>query len=225
MKLTMTASAHNKRIVLEQIGFQIAPKLNLAVRDSLKEPIKELVIEVIKEHPIYRGIMGRFAGNEEMDVQAHMGLTDDLKDLFDEEFTDLLSQFLKVQRSQQSLLGIDILLPEKDKIVAEISSGAYLSDTSLIEIPWLEWLLDGVGPIDAAILYGAHKSGQDLLGSRSGRAIMVKPGGELGPWSTASYKFGQKNNFIEQAFNSSKFSNKLGVIVRKAYEDQIKKLK
>lgn len=49
MRINIKSSEKNKRYLLEQIGFQAAPKINKQVLSQIAKPIKELVIAELKK--------------------------------------------------------------------------------------------------------------------------------------------------------------------------------
>lgn len=224
MRINIKSSEKNKRYLLEQIGFQAAPKINKQVLSQIAKPIKELVIAELKNHPAYKGIIGEKSEDPQWDIQAHMGLDFTEVANFVEAFDKILEDNLLVQQSKKSILGLDIYFPDKQQILDQVGENGRYTSINGFEIEWLKWVLDGIGAVDAAIFLN-HSDGRDfsLEGSKTGRAIMIKPNDNFDKtWSVSNYAFGKRNNFVEGTLNNIQFKNKVSSIVTKVYNEVIK---
>lgn len=215
------------------------PRLKTALRVA-KQPILEELLKSFKKTTAWRGINGEFELDEERDVQAHLGLTDELAKQSLLEMEEGLRQTFKVRR----IIGLDergkiasgyssfrfvFNLSSKtlsDAIFESVSNPSYISicgkDEEARAINWLAGLLH-----QESLFYHAEivleKDGQASIptgdGSeltidretRSGRAFMR--GG--GTWGIGSYGY-----FAP----ISNFSFVVDALTRKSFLERVKKI-
>ncbi len=208
-----------RKIAAEELSLKILPKVGLKVRDAVREPIKELLIEHLIETDVYKGIIGGIPTQDKEDIQAVMGLDDEKVEEFTSGFPEMLREMLKVNRSQKFVAGIDVFLPRNyQEVLSE--KFQYISPPSAKVIPWMEWILTGLGGVDASILFG-----DDFESSRSGRAIMVSGGEKFDVAADFNYTDGKGSDFIRQVFENKSFVTRINEILKKEYTKQIKALR
>lgn len=157
-----------------------------------------------------KGLLGKYAGYTPFDVQAHFGLTDTLATQREEDILDIIGRSvtlnkITVRRSQ----GIYLEIGTKDLeslLLAQVQGYRTVKGEY---IDWMEWLLGQGEVVNAGI-----KFGENLLGSRSGRAIMI-PGYSL--WSSEQYNnFSRTGSFIDDILSDQIFIDNITKILNQA---------
>lgn len=212
-----------KRIINDRVRFSIIPKLDGKVRDAVRPIIPSLVIDALRQTDVYRGIRGDFAGNPQLDVQAHMGLTKSTADEALNQIEKVILNSIKVNRNRES--GLEIIAQNTEQIITNLPIGTYESydlsgkNTGYL-IPWLEWLMEGEGSVQAFIDWNSPS----VESSRSERAIMINRASSQN-WDVRAYAFGQHDqNFVLRALSDPNFINAATKIIEKEYRNQIKVL-
>ncbi len=191
--------------------------LKSSFADNLKKEISDLVLEAFERNDVILGLQGFFAGDEDKDLQAIFGLTDELANQIIEEMRDLIANKLNVKftigySKNQIRYNVTIVYEDLTEEAKSLDAANYnleikkrTGGTVEATLPWFEWLINGAD-VQAEIVFDLNDTQASV--SRSGRAIMLSNAYYSGNWSW------QGINFIEEIVKDEEFINKLELIVR-----------
>lgn len=208
-----------QKAVRERLNASLLPRIERRVREAVAERIKDILVDSLRETRHYKGIRGDYAGDKQWDIQAHMGLYSETAEQFLYEIEKTVRDSIKVSVSNQGI-GIRISAPNiNDKLLATQGS-EYISEPSGVVIPWLRWLIEGQGEVDAWIDFNIEHF--NIESSRSERAIM-HTNNNFPNWRVDSYSFGKQDKMLmDEVINNPAVLKKLEQIIRSEYINQIK---
>lgn len=209
IKIQLDQKSLNKKIKDYAISKVLPGRIRKITQDSLPRFRTEFK-RAFRRTIASKGLLGKYAGYTPFDVQAHFGLTDTLGTQREEDILDIIGRSVTLSRiTVRRTQGIYLEIGTKDlesMLLAQVQ-GYRTDDGGYID--WIEWLL-GQGEQPSAGI----KFGQDLLGSRSGRAVMV-PG--FGSWSSQDYNnFSRTGTFIDDILADQIFINNITKILNQA---------
>lgn len=210
--------------IADRISRQILPEVLQDVIDRNTKSIARLFIKHLKQYsPVWRGIRGEWAGQEEYDLQAHLGLTSDEVVDAEEVIYNAIVEGMEITnvrvrgtRSRGKISGavsveFNISFSDINDYISELS---YESKGGTVF--WGDWLVNG-GSVDThTIKFGVTVTNF----SRTGRAIMV-PSLNFN-WDTSYYDgLVRGKSFIVDAITSEDFQNDMNQLITKAVERTI----
>lgn len=209
-----------KKAIIENIKLSSIPRIERSVINNVKESIVNIMLSVLKNDPIYKGIQGKYIAHKK-DLQAQFGLTDDVSEQATHVIDKIFIQSIKIQRRKDKY-GIEIV-GDKDQIEQELLNSQEFSyysynlsgnDTGNF-IPWMQWILNKSGEANGFISFDAN----NVENGRSGRAIMIPTPGIH--WTIAGNVDLGNGNFIDRILNSPQFITQSSEIISKEYLRQV----
>jgi hypothetical protein len=185
----------------------ILPATFNEAHQSIRNAIFEKFIEHLGHHPIILGILGFYAGDEERDLQAIFGIDDVVKDIIVDSIKQLVIDNLSIEYHVTKNIFI-LNISTKSNLASELRDRAgseydYYSrkHRSVISIPWIDWLFDGVA-LKTSITFDLTDKRQ--LTSRSGRATMIMDESEE-PFTYSPTQLSKTGNFFLDISESKEF--------------------
>lgn len=217
----MSVKITNMREVRDGIVREALNAINKVLKSSfaneIKEEISDLVLEAFERNDVVLGLQGFFAGDEDKDLQAIFGLTDELSNQIIEDMRDLISNKLNIKFTisyPKDRIRYNVTIFYEDLLTeaTALDSASYnleikkrTGGTTEAILPWFEWLINGAD-VQAEIVFDLNDRQANI--SRSGRALMLSNSYYSGNWDWKGI------NFIEEIVKDPEFINKLEVIVR-----------
>lgn len=199
--------------VLADKTFQAALREALSVA---KVRIGKATVASFKRTTAGRGLRtGVFDGKPELDIKAHLGFDDTRAKKAYDAIEEVLQKALEIAplRKDRNAIRIRVSYTNLEDYILENSTDVtYPNDgASGGQIEWLQWLLKGGGTVGFAIAFG-----DEMGGSRSGRAVMVKSK-DAEDWDIADYgNFADGDNFVVDIFTDERWQEDVQDILDKS---------
>lgn len=213
--------------------------LTLAAEAAVDD-IKTALVDALYRTRLFQGLISHSSFEE--DVAAHLGFEPAFQSLVMREMVEAIrgATDLGVMNVKNNQVIYNLIIEAKtlEENMSSITDNNYISYSSEYQattIPWMEWLIAGMGGdrIKASIYYnaGGIRRPGGYLPSRSGRAVMLKtddssaasedtPEGTTldvqaqSGWSIDDYnKFALGTNFVEDLLNDEKLHNRIARII------------
>lgn len=214
LKLEIVNFEKFKRDIIEAVSLEELPKIFRSIAPDIKEFVYESYIESFYRTDTVRGLLGEFAGSNDLDLEAQFGLTPGLGLIAVREMVFAIKDSLDIAGIAVRKNGVSFNISFKnlsEQLRLNVRSGSYNSNENYIN--WLDWLLDGSSEV---LNYRIQFGSRLRRSSRSGRAIMV-PGGS---WSVQSLggvsRFG---NFLIEPLNDPQFQIQVNNEIAKKIEE------
>lgn len=199
--------------------------------------IHQLIVKYLFLQPIFRAVMGAYPGSFDKDLQAHLGLSEEMKADFSAGLVKYLASVIHIRTrftDKNATISVGFLnnKEQQELIDADFEWGEYISNSYGNQelIPFLHWLmLTESDPIfEYTINFNLTEKGQHV--SRSGRALMVNADlsesfddlidddEELEDvfWQLDLSVF-KKENFIFALFQNQNFQNSVFKVIDKTF--------
>lgn len=186
----------------------------------LKNSISAAMSRAIKDHPVFKGITGQYAGETDgMDLQAEFGLTDSMANRAGSEILAKLKESVDINLTANKRQGIITIYSElnndyREKFTNfpfEYISTSFAGAKIGTRVEWMAFLLEAANSAISQFIDGVKDYGiiyADNENSRSGRATMTKDEdlADKFPYSINKRLISfSGDNFIEDAFGSDEF--------------------
>lgn len=201
--------------VKEQLEISATELFNILLNQCLpllNSFVKEQFLSYFADSDVWRGLIGDFAGDPDMDLQAQLGVPLDIVYDAYEEIGTVIELSLEVSKpiinTSDKSISFNLDFPNINEYISNIPSNAYISNKSGENIPWISWLLFGGNVEGYSIKYiGYGESGRldksIQLYSRTGRALMINDGGS---WSTQDFLgFDEAQGIVSYILQDDKF--------------------
>lgn len=220
---------------------EISEKLNGIILEQLRGAKGEiqfktgqLIQSFLKKNPVYKGILGDYAGDQEgMDLQAEFGLTDSMAQDALNILLDLLRQSVVVtieKTPRARTVGITLIVDVKENYKNKINGEPFeyqniSKNGTETTIYWMKFLLDAANSFIEDYILGVEDYGiifQQSPNSRSGRATMTLDETKVDerfPYvlNKRLITFGG-DNFIEEVLSSKEFKLLVSDAVERAID-------
>ena len=217
-----------RREALKQINRILRPTFD----DVIRPEVKKLFLKAMSRNDIIRGIQGYFPEDEEKDIQAIFGLSDEDAEEAIQEMIRIVESSLQTEfkvfypeGKTQIRYTFRFFWEDLEKNIREMESATYRYEyketvfgrgggqySYPYTVFWINWLLDGVS-VDAELTFDDNSKGLALAKTRSGRARMLRSSTDYWSWPGT--------NFIEDIVYSPYFREKLNVLYTKLLEKEI----
>jgi hypothetical protein len=207
----------------------IKPAVDKAL-PKIAEKAKRRVLVYFRRHPIIQGISGKYPNNEDKDIQAIFGLTDSLSEDAIQEILSVVENSITITYRREGVKYKFFIKTDNDMLndIIKIPSATYDYEVTLVNfhgakrkytqeersIPWLFWLLNGANA-EADLTFDLD--GDQAARSRSGRAVMERPG--VGDWVWEG-----QSDFITEIGTNPKLIEEISQIFKDELQRQIDKL-
>jgi hypothetical protein len=197
VKLQLTNLNAVKKAIKKKIAEEVFPKAMKTAQTTAIPLLIDEFNESIRRTQAIQGLLGKYAGDEMKDAQAHLGLTNESAEQSVYEIEKIIGLYIQdtesLSKTQDGIIGFRFTTKNLADRILSIPSSTYNSTNG--DINWLEWLIRG-GNVDAEISFKISNRESTLRVSRSERALMI--GG--GDWNIDDYnRFAENGNFIADA--------------------------
>jgi hypothetical protein len=184
--------------LLSKVGSEILPIVQEKIIIDSRDDIIRCFFDALQRNKIFQSLLDDIGGSNRNDVRAHLGLSRELALNAAYEIENMINDSLEFNNLNRASLrkvsgrrggkfsvlgealsiGFNISFKKLENNIRSIPSGRYTSEPSGLEIPWIDWLLDGGFVGDYRIAFADDEVVQAIseklnLKSRSGRAIML----------------------------------------------------
>jgi hypothetical protein len=197
VKLQLTNLNVVRKAIKKKMVEDVLPKaMKIAQTTAIPFLIDEFN-EAIRRTQAIQGLLGKYAGDQFKDAQAHLGLTNEGAEQSVYEIEKMIGLYIQdtesLSKTQDGIIGFRFGTKNLADRILSIPSATYSSTNG--DVNWLEWLIRG-GSVDAEISFKISNRESTLRVSRSERALMI--GG--GDWNIDEYnRFSENGNFIADA--------------------------
>lgn len=216
-----------------------------SIATQAKELIGEALVELIKQHPVYKALNGGNAGRKDgSDLQAEFGLSNEMVDSALSELISILEDSVVIKTDRENnnaIVDIEVSaeIDEKDYEQEILNNDAFHytstpakgADSKATEVYWMAFLLYASSSLIEDFINGVEDYGitfaGDMSKSRSGRAKMVTDG-DVEENRSFPYIIPKRfvttdgKNFIEEVTRSRKFRAKVNGILEDIINNYIK---
>lgn len=211
----------NAESLLRQLDQRIIEKNLPAVLDWVREngldDIKQIFMDGFGKHDVIQGLLGYFPGDQEKDLQALFGLSDEVAYQAVTEMADMVRQHIVIKIDPLSVSNqygktfskrtfvITVSFDGMEAAIRNIPHGSYeylykstkftggqgTQSSNILTVPWINWLFEGA-TTEAAISF---EYDENKYVSRSERAVMVRE-------DNSGWTYNPRGSFVEEILSN-----------------------
>lgn len=214
-KISISINVEDILDLKKDITLAVARQSRSEINDrlsNLNSEIKEIFLEALFKTPVWGALSGEYAGDENRDLQAQLGITFDILGEFALEVTELLEESVEISNvviSNKGDLKFTIKISPLD--IQNLENASFISENGDL-IAWFDWLTNGHSIIGYDVLF------TESANSRTGRAVMVNYVAPSIVWS-AEYLDFAGSDFIAEILSSPDFEILLAALLERTLRE------